>query len=108
MLHRFTGGQDGSSTKDGLYIAGAGYKGYLENFEPKYPMGRIGDVDEVGVRAWLARGSFTPEGVSQRRAGQAPAFRVVPCRTLSDLDRGQTQNPSGLTPRPPRSENASY
>merc|ERR1719393_75864 len=47
MLHRFTGGKDGSANETGTVEAGEGYAGYMENFEPKYPMGRIGDADEV-------------------------------------------------------------
>jgi len=51
MLHRFTGGKDGSSNETGKCEAGEGYAGYLEHFEPKYPMGRIGDADEVARAA---------------------------------------------------------
>lgn len=47
MLHRFTGGKDGSANETGTVEAGEAYAGYMENFEPKYPMGRIGDADEV-------------------------------------------------------------
>ena len=39
----------------------------------------------IGVRAWLARGSFIPGGVSQRGGGQAPAFRVARCQTWSGV-----------------------
>ena len=41
------------------------------------------------MRAWPARGYSIPGCVSQRGGGQILVFQ---CRTLSDLDRGQTQN----------------
>lgn len=51
MLHRFTGGADGSKATDGNVSAGEGYAGYLEAFEPKYPMGRIAPASEVARAA---------------------------------------------------------
>jgi len=51
MLHRFTGGVDGSKTEDGKVTAGDGYAGYLDVFEPKYPMGRIPPASEVAGAA---------------------------------------------------------
>ena len=48
MLHRFTGGSDGSSspaTEGHLYCA------YLENESKKYPMARLPEVSEVAKAA---------------------------------------------------------
>ena len=49
---------------------------------------------KIEVRAWLARGYFIPGSMSQRGFGQTP---MVPCRTLSDQDLGQTSVPSHIT-----------
>lgn len=51
MLHRFTGGSDGSKETDGQCKAGEGYESYLQHFTPKYPMQRIGDAEEVARAA---------------------------------------------------------
>jgi NAD(P)-dependent dehydrogenase (short-subunit alcohol dehydrogenase family) len=47
MLHRFTGGSDGSKEGDGKAKAGEGYAGYMDHFPAKYPMGRIAKKEEV-------------------------------------------------------------
>lgn len=51
MLHRFTGGADGSQAPGAVMSAGEGYSGYMETFAPKYPMGRIAKAGEVAAAA---------------------------------------------------------
>eukprot|EP00812_Abedinium_dasypus_P003355 NODE_1413_length_1147_cov_266.054029.p2 GENE.NODE_1413_length_1147_cov_266.054029~~NODE_1413_length_1147_cov_266.054029.p2 ORF type:complete len:278 (-),score=65.33 NODE_1413_length_1147_cov_266.054029:169-1002(-) len=51
MLHRFTGGSDGSQAPSGEQVAGEGYAGYMEHFPGTYPMGRIAKVEEVAKAA---------------------------------------------------------
>ena len=48
MLHRFTGGSDGSS---GPATEGPAYSAYLEDAVKKYPMGRLPEVSEVASAA---------------------------------------------------------
>ena len=50
----------------------------------------------VGVRAWLARSYFIPGGTSQKGGWSGPG---VPCRTLSDLERGQEHYTSATPTR---------
>jgi len=51
MLHRFTGGKDGSTSESGNVESGDAYSDYLQAFVPKYPMGRIADANEVARAA---------------------------------------------------------